>query len=116
MLEDGLLMIAMYVLRDPGIVACAGDAFKNRKKNWVELYDDVEPGVRAHLYEMGRDIKTRCKIVVTILRGSSVLKQIVVLKDYSWDMEVCLPVFRKEFSAWDGTTQIDGSLEVRGHG
>jgi hypothetical protein len=48
MLEDALLMSALYIWSDEELRDMARRNFKNKRKNWVELYKDIEP---EHLQE-----------------------------------------------------------------
>ena len=47
MLEDGLLMLAIFVLKDPELVELAQEYFHNKEVNKAALYDDIRTSPSA---------------------------------------------------------------------
>ncbi len=90
MLEDALLMVAMYVERDEALIKMAGSYFRSKDSNGLELYQDIKPHDLNKLYEKCRSIIFNNKIIVSVFEGSTIRKQIPILKQYSLDMEVCI--------------------------
>lgn len=85
MLEDGLLLLGVHVLRctqlkaglrqDPARLECYG----------------LDPAQRLSLHALCRNADWRdLKIVVSVLEGSSVLAQLEVLREYPVAREVCV--------------------------
>ncbi len=89
MLEDALLMIAVNVLKEQNILSIAKNIFKNIDSNRVELYE-IDESNRNKLYQECQKIKYPCKLIVSVFYGSSITKQVSVLKNYQVETEVCL--------------------------
>ncbi|EHP85982.1 hypothetical protein [Methanotorris formicicus] len=91
MLEDALLMIGIYVVKDEELVTLANKFFKNKEKNKIWLYDDIEKENLKKLREVSKKVlsKYNLKIVVAITLDSTILRQIDILKDYNIECEVC---------------------------
>ena len=51
MLEDALLMIALYVWEDEELCDMAWRHFKNKRRNWVELYEDIDGAPASNVSE-----------------------------------------------------------------
>jgi hypothetical protein len=111
MLEDALLMVAIHVLKDKEITELAGNYFKNKRPNWVELGQDINKQDLSKLYKKCRDIDNRYKIVLTVLESSTIQGQLKVLENYKMDIEVCTPRYSRLYSEWTKETRIVGSLE-----
>lgn len=104
MLEDALLMIALHVQKDKELVALAKQYFKNKHRNWVELYVDIDPNHLSILREKSRALKPRYKIILSIFGGSTFRGQLPALANYNnFELEVCLSQFSRSYSAWSGT-------------
>jgi hypothetical protein len=110
MLEDALLMIAMYVLKDKEILEMAEGFFKNKGRNPLELYDDISKDDLKKLYERCREIEMGCKIVISVFDGSSIRRQVNALEKYKMDAEVCTVKYHREYSVWSNETEVKGTL------
>ena len=91
MLEDGLTMIAAQVLKDEAVCSLLKKKFKNLKE--VDLgklpekaRDELRKSTRIAFAEKNM------KLVITVLRGSSIASQLASLKDYAIDIDVCKAV------------------------
>jgi hypothetical protein len=112
MLEDALVMIGLYVLKDEKLASLAGKYFQQPKKqNVIQLYDDIKPEDLQELYKHERTIESSHKIILSVFQGSSILKHLPVLKNYQNDIEVCKSIFTKEFSMWNRRFEESGGLE-----
>ena len=111
MLEDGILMTAIHVLKDKDILSSAKKSFKTADLNRVELYEDIESEELLKLYEQCRLIKLPFKVVLTVFEGSTIMKQTGILEKYSMDVEVCIPRYYRAYSHWTNETIIQGSLD-----
>ncbi|OLO26769.1 hypothetical protein BTR23_22040 [Alkalihalophilus pseudofirmus] len=110
MLEDALVMIGLYVLKDEQLIALANQYFKFPNKNFIELYNDVSSEGLQELYKQARKIESSHKILLSVFQGSSILNQLPVLKNYQNDIEVCQSIFTKEFSLWTRKFEETGRL------
>ncbi|MGG5252241.1 hypothetical protein ACQYAD_01690 [Neobacillus sp. SM06] len=111
MLEDALVMIGLYVLKDEPLRTLANQFFQNPKKLFIELYKEIPSEDLQKLYEQARKIESAHKIIVSVFHGSSILSQLPILKNYQNDVEVCTSVFSKEFSLWTRKFEEIGDLE-----
>jgi len=110
-LEDGLLMIALHVLKDREIVNMTEEYFGNMGGDQAELYRDVGGTQLAELREKTRAVRGDYKVVITTLRGSVLEQQLTVLEHYNMDLEVCVPVYSRVYSRWSNRTRTEGSLD-----
>lgn len=109
-LEDALLMIAIHVVKDEGIIRAAQEYFSSKENNWVVVYEDVSPEQRKQLYQMCRELENTFKLVLTVLRGSMLADQLKVLEQYRMDVEVCTPSYVRLYSRWLEQTRLEGEL------
>ncbi|WP_209121149.1 hypothetical protein [Alkalihalobacillus sp. BA299] len=110
MLEDALVMIGLNVLKDKQLISLANQHFKHPNKNFIELYNDVNSVGLQELYKQARKIESPHKVIISVFQGSSIVKQLPVLKHYENDIEVCKSIFTKEFSLWTRKFEEIGSL------
>jgi hypothetical protein len=102
MLEDGLLLACLRVVRAPDLVAEA---------------DAKLMGERAELHKVDQArlsaLRAGCrplegfKVVLTVLDGSTLSQQLKTLDEYRMDVEV---FFTRSWSRWLEETRITGSL------
>jgi hypothetical protein len=109
MLEDALVMIGLYVLKEERLISLAEQYFPQDKKDYIELYD-IKPEHRHVLYECARSITSSHKIMLSVFQGASIFGQLPVLENYQNDIEVCRSIYRKELSVWNGQFEVDGKL------
>lgn len=88
MLEDGLLMIGLFVVKDPGVIETA-NAVRKEFSGRVQDYNEIDKANRAKLFESTRKIGPQTKLAITVLEGSSVSSQLHVLERYQLSIEVC---------------------------
>lgn len=113
MLEDALVMIGLYVLKDPELLSTAMRAFKDPNSEWIELYDDISPEDREALYKQARKINSTHKICLSIYQGSTLSNQLNDLAHYQNDIEVCQSIYKKEYSLWNNRVETNGKLEEK---
>ncbi len=109
MLEDALLMIGLYVLEDEKLCDLAEKYFKDFKAKRVALYDDIREEDRKHLYQECRKLDYDFKIVITTFDSKRF--NFKFLEEYSMDLSICTPDYRRWYSVWDKEVHIKGSLE-----
>ena len=112
MLEDAFLMIAVHVLKDQGIVEVIKSFSKAALSDRLEMHDSLEEAERKLLYEKCRTITPFPKLVVSVFRGSTIMSQLPVLKNYTMDVEVCVPAYSRLSSPWSQDREVLGSLNV----
>jgi hypothetical protein len=111
-LEDGILMVAIHAIRDPGIIDCARRSFGGKDLTRVELNRDISGKKLAELHEACRAWKGDAKLAVIAFEDSSIRKELKVLGGYLLDMVVCTPVYCRQSSPWSGERIVRGSLET----
>lgn len=109
-LEDALLMIGIHVIKDPELVALAGQYIRSKENNWVVVYEDADPENLVHLYRRCRELENTFKLVITVMRGSLIEAKLKVLELYNMDVEVCRPQFVRLYSQWLDQTRVEGEL------
>lgn len=134
LLEDALVFLAVHAMADRTIVDAATEALPGLirgadaklqrdddsfRGEFIDLHDlTAEPAARealGRLRELCREISWP-KLVVTVLRGSSIEPQLGVLAEYPMDLEVLTPRFsrlRTSGGAWGsagGDAETIGSL------
>lgn len=100
MLEDAFLMIGLHVVKDLELVQLARSFSKVATSHRLELYDSFEETQRRELYEKCRGLTTFPKIILTIITGSSIMRQLGVIEKYDMDIEVCTPSYVRLSSPW----------------
>jgi len=97
-MEDALLMIALYVLGDEQISSLARKYIKFIEDNRVEVYQDISEERRDELYHACQLIKDWRKIVLAVQEGSFLLKHLNKLENYRAEFELLLPANFKSFT------------------
>jgi hypothetical protein len=92
MLEDGLLMIAVHVVRLRPVTHLLQEFHPKARSLRFEMYDDLDTAQRKELYRTCRENLTAPKLIVSVFEGSSIFRQLPVLKKYKCEIEVCKAV------------------------
>jgi hypothetical protein len=91
MLEDILLMVTVFVLKNEKVISLMK---KNKKElKSIEMDQDIDKGQRAGIYRINRQIledREDLKIIFSIFQGSTLYAQIKRIKDYKIDYELCV--------------------------
>ena len=112
LLEDGLLMLALYVWRQPAVRRQARDLPGFDLREPRQDLTQVDPAALAALHEVARCQPCPGKLAVMVLTGSSLRPQLPRLADWPLDAEVCTPQWWRIQNQWQATPRIGGSLEV----
>jgi hypothetical protein len=112
MMEDALLMIALYVLEDPTARQIAGASLNGESKRALDVGAVFDEQTRQKLYARCRAMENRYKLVLTVLEGSSIARQLGVLDAYSMDVEVCTPRYSRSYSRWRDEVIVRGTLDA----
>jgi len=110
MLEDALLMVAVHISKNREILEMAKVFSIDIESNDVELYSSLNESQRNTLYQKCREILEFPKIIISVFRGSTIERQLSILKQYKMDVEVCSPIYSRLHSSWSGKNRIEGSL------
>ena len=109
-LEDGLLLIAVHVLRHETLRQLAHAQLPDLiDGSLVDLGGIADDGL-AELRECARHIEMGQKLVVTVLDGSSLASQLPALEGIAGQLEVCTVAYSRTFSDWASEPIIRGSL------
>lgn len=109
MLEDGLLMIALYVLKDQNICNLAQQYFAQDINQSVELYN-ISVADREKLYHVSRSLTHKYKLIVTVFQNSTIHNQLTVFENYGMDLVVFTPKFMRLTNQFSSETHVIGSL------
>ncbi|GGA90310.1 hypothetical protein [Ornithinibacillus halotolerans] len=112
MLEDALVMVGLYVLKDNKLRELTNQYLETEKDDFVELYD-IPQHKRQELYNYVKTIEGSHKIMLSVFRGSTIANQLPVLEEFKNDIEVCTSVYTKEFSLWSKQYEISGHLDSK---
>jgi hypothetical protein len=110
-LEDALVMIGLYVLKDQKLCDLASHFLNHPNKDFIELYNDISPEGLRELYKQTRLIEGNHKIMLSVFHSSTILKQLSVLKQYQNAIEVCRSIYTKEYSPWSNKFLTTGNLD-----
>ena len=110
MLEDGLLMLAIFVLKNSEIIDLSNEYFHNKKVTRAELYEDITEEHRQSLYLKCRSIEWNYKLIISVYDQAYIRSQLTILEYYSMELEICTPIFTRKFDRWSGSYNIKGSL------
>ncbi|WP_413299799.1 hypothetical protein AA0X95_16845 [Bacillus sp. 1P10SD] len=110
MLEDALLMVGIYILKDKALCKMKDSYFSNKQKNYVELYNELNTKQLIEMRARCRELSSESKIMISVFDGSTILSQLPVIKEYDVDFEVCLSVYQRTFNVWNGMREERGSL------
>jgi hypothetical protein len=110
MLEDGLLMVAIHVMKNKEIIKIAKDYSSKIESQLLELYSDLNNKQRDILYQKCRELSEFPKIIISVFRSSTIEKQITVLEKYKMEVEVCTPIYSRLNYRAKENSRIEGSL------
>ncbi|MDP4087861.1 MAG: hypothetical protein Q8930_01170 [Bacillota bacterium] len=109
-LEDALLMISIYVLRDKDLVENASKYFRSFSDNIIELSRDISIENLKELYRMCRRLQYDYKLILSCFTGSSLEKKLNIIKLYSMDIEVCKASYNRSYNPFGDKVVINGNL------
>ena len=103
-------MIGLYVYQDEELLAMRDSYFTSKHDDFIELYEAIRGEHLEKMYARCREIESRCKLMLSVYEGSTIRKHLPVLQQYDCDIEVCLSVYQKTFSVWNGRREESGEL------
>lgn len=112
-LEDGLLFVAIHILRHEDLIAQAPKELTSLDSPLVDLGEvplDRLSQLReaCRRYDFGGNGKQ--VLILSVFCDSSINRQLPVIEEYRFDCEVLTPKFSRIFSAWSGSTSVTGVL------
>ncbi|MDW7650067.1 MAG: hypothetical protein SCK29_05445 [Bacillota bacterium] len=110
-LENGLLMIALYVVKSKEIVELADKYLHSVGGDKADLNTDIVKNNLEELRKICRRQKMGRKLVITVMEGSALSSELHLLENYSVPVEVCTPQYsrRPKDQGYDYT--VAGSLQ-----
>ena len=112
-LEDGLLMVAVMILKDKEIM--------NTLLSMLDCEElpariDFTKSVTSEQHQSLIDLSRKnsegyfYKLIISCFHGSSITRQVPILDHYYFDAEVLVPGFTRLYSRWMKSTVIRGRL------
>lgn len=112
MLEDGLVMAAVYGLRHESIVERARHHLGDLSRRPI-LLPEVPDEALTELREQARGINYHYAVLVSAIDESTIRHQLTCLEHWPMDLYVCMPVYQRVLNGWrGGTTQVRGTLDA----
>ncbi len=112
MLEDGLLMVALYVLQDKNVCAEAKRMFNWSNDTYIEAYN-IKDMDRQHLYTLCKNLEYRFKVILSVFKGSGISQQLQVLLEYGMEVEVCESGYNRNYNVWTESMETSGEFNER---
>lgn len=110
LLEDGILLISVHVLRDEPVRELAEEeAPELLESRWLDL-GKVPDDVLIRLRERCLQSELQYKVVATVLEDSSLDRQLSVLENYPMQVEVCTTTYSRTWGPWSPGVHVRGSL------
>jgi hypothetical protein len=111
-LEEGLLMLALYVWPQPKLLHQAQDTLGLDLQHPRQDLTTVDPERLAALCEQARRESGGGKLAIMVLNGSHLRHQLPRLEDWPLDAEVCTPQWWRMHNQWQASPRIGGSLTI----
>lgn len=111
-LEEGLLMLSLYVWRQPVVRRMARDQAGLDLRAPRQDLTQLDPTDLNALCDVARAQPSPGKLAVTVLTGSSLRPQLPRLEDWALEAEVCTPQWWRMQNQWDASPRTGGSLEA----
>lgn len=111
-LEEGLLMLSLYVWRQQAVRRMARDqADLDLRAPRLDL-TQLDPTTLNALDEVARGQPCPGKLAVMVLTGSSLRPQLPRLADWRLEAEVCTPQWWRMQNQWEASPRTGGSLDA----
>ena len=100
-MENALLLIALHVCDLPQLKDEAARFAGLRPTPEIDLSGCGDSQELGALHELCRQLfPPRCKLVITVCDQSAAREHLVVLRNYSMEVEVCTPEFQRLWNMW----------------
>lgn len=114
-LEDGLLMIALYVVKSRDIMEYANRYIHSASGDKADLNEDIKLDNLEELRNKCRALNMGKKLVITVMEDSAISNQLHLLENYRFQVEVCTPQYTRRPAEQGPEYQIAGSLVQMGN-
>jgi hypothetical protein len=112
MLEDGLLMITLFVLREEKLIQMAEQAFGKPLHEVTNFYSEIAKEDLIKLHMENQRLLKKMKLMVNVFQGSTIFRQVSSLHEYQeLEIEVCKSIYTRQYSMWNGQYEASGFLE-----
>jgi len=112
-LDDGLLMIAVVILKDKEIRSVLSNMLDcDELPARIDFTKAVTNEQHQSLIDLSRKNSEGYfyKLIISCFHGSSITRQVPILSEYKYDIEVLVPGFTRLYSRWLKSTVIRGNL------
>ncbi|MFJ7726702.1 hypothetical protein ACIQXV_11100 [Neobacillus sp. NPDC097160] len=75
------------------------------------LHKDVPAKSLEMMRQRARELDYQYKLTLSVFRCSSILNHLKILEGYPMDLEVCVPVFLREYNVWNRKQEVKGGLD-----
>jgi hypothetical protein len=113
MLEDALLMIGIYIIKDESLINMAKQFFNGEIPRTAELYEDTTTKALEMMRFRMQKLEFPSKITLSIFSGSTIMNHLKKLENYQMDMEVCVPIYLRQYNVWNQLQEIRGELDYK---
>lgn len=111
-LEDALLMIGLYVLKDEKLINMAEKYFNDFNKSKLFLYDEISKVHLKKMYNVSRELNYFYKVIITTFDKRVLNDQLHVLKNYQIEMSINTPDLQRVFSSWRNEWSYNGDIDI----
>lgn len=109
-LEDALLMISLYILKDQLIIERASRYLTSIEENVVDLSIGVSSDNLDELHKICRKLRYDYKLILSCLKGTSLNYNLSILKLYSMEIEVCKTIYSRCYNPFGDNIVTTGEL------
>jgi len=82
MLEDALLRIGTYILKNEALVQMTKQFLNEEIARKAEFYRDIPANAVEMMQKRTRELKFQYKMTLSVFKGSSILNQLKILEEY----------------------------------
>lgn len=111
-LEDALLIIGLYVLKDDNLIDMAERYFMDFNKNKIDVNEEISKVHLQEMYKVSRELDYLYKIIITTFDNRVLKGQFNELKNYQIEMSINTPDFQRNYSIWKQEWNYDGEIDI----
>jgi hypothetical protein len=119
-LEDGLLMIAIYAVRSKDFIELAEHYIHGIGGDKIDLNTHVTKDHVEELQDKCRNLNFGKKLAITVFEGSAISNQLPILEMYRFPVEVCTAQYSRrpkdqgyDYTVTGSLTKMDYNIQVR---
>ena len=88
MLEDGMLLLAIHVLKDSKVIGKANEVKKVSALDDIEVQEAFSEEDLKQLYELARKSDIDYSVAITVFESSTIKNQIDIMENYSCNTSI----------------------------